>query len=154
MRKRIDRIGDVYGKLLVIERGANDKHNKTTWICRCECENITTVTANNLANGHTTSCGCVWTKHGYSPKEGRTPTYNTWHAMKGRCTIPSTNGYEYYGGRGVSFCEQWKDFKVFLKDMGERPEGMTLDRKDPYGNYEPSNCRWADGSTQNLNKRK
>jgi hypothetical protein len=79
-----------------------------------------------------------------------TPTYKSWSEMKLRCNNPNhskTNCYE-----GITYCKEWEDFKNFFRDMGVRPEGTTLDRINPYGNYEPSNCRWADNHTQAINK--
>lgn len=77
-----------------------------------------------------------------------TPTYKSWSEMKGRCGNPKRPDYI-----DVSYCEEWKDFKNFFADMGIRPEGTSLDRINPYGNYEPSNCRWADIITQENNRR-
>lgn len=91
------------------------------------------------------------TKHGHSK---RSRTYITWGAMKERCLNSNHEHYQYYGACGVKVCDRWMKFENFLADMGERPYGMTLDRKDPSGNYEPDNCRWADSFTQALNKRK
>lgn len=72
-----------------------------------------------------------------------------------RCTLPYINGYENYGGRGITVCDRWlQSFESFLADMGERPFGMTIDRKNVDGNYEPSNCRWATNKEQHANKRK
>lgn len=73
--------------------------------------------------------------------------------MRQRCQDPNADQYPLYGAMGVKVCERWQDFSLFLADMGPRPRGMTIDRIDPYGDYEPSNCRWADWSTQNRNKR-
>ena len=77
------------------------------------------------------------------------PTYKSWSEMKCRCDHPehSSGNYE-----NVSYCERWSKFEYFLEDMGIRPEGTTLDRIDPFGNYEPSNCRWADILTQENNR--
>jgi len=75
--------------------------------------------------------------------------------MRQRCYDPNHHNYKHYGAQGTTVCARWRDsFINFLADMEERPEGMTLDRIDPYGNYDPSNCRWADAKTQNNNKRK
>lgn len=74
--------------------------------------------------------------------------------MLHRCRNPKADNHSYYGGRGVTVCERWRSFGSFLADMGERPEGKTLDRIDPYGNYEPGNCRWATAREQRINQRK
>jgi hypothetical protein len=73
--------------------------------------------------------------------------------MKERCLYKNNPNYAYYGGRGITICERWMDFKNFLADMGERPDGMTLDRKEKNGNYEPDNCKWSTKSEQALNRR-
>lgn len=78
----------------------------------------------------------------------RSKTYNSWARMKSRCLNKNDHNYRRYGARGISVCERWLKFENFLADMGERPEGTTLDRIDSDGNYEPNNCRWADSHTQ------
>jgi hypothetical protein len=82
-----------------------------------------------------------------------TPEYNSWASMMARCLDPRTNGFEHYGGQGISVHEDWYSFEGFFADMGTRPPGCSLDRTDPNGNYEPGNCRWATALQQTHNRR-
>lgn len=92
------------------------------------------------------------TKHGHAASNSA--TYISWRAMIERCFNPAKDNYKWYGGRGITVCERWEKFENFLEDMGERPSNMTLDREDPFGNYEKNNCRWATNAQQGANKRK
>lgn len=95
-------------------------------------------------------CGNQWKAiHGHRPKGSKSKTYGSWIAMHSRCNDKSNKNY---GGKGVSVCARWSDFRLFLEDMGERPKNHTLDRVDPQGNYEPGNCRWASSKEQARNK--
>jgi hypothetical protein len=91
--------------------------------------------------------------HGHTSALGATATYRSWQSMVARCTNPKSTSYGNYGGRGVTVCERWRRFSAFLEDMGERPEGLSLDRIDNDGNYEPGNCRWATNHEQRVNQR-
>ena len=93
-------------------------------------------------------------KHGHASHERGTPTYYTWQQAKGRCYNPNNISYSYYGGRGITVCDEWReDFRNFLRDMGEKPSGTSIDRINNDGPYAPGNCRWATPAEQNANKR-
>jgi hypothetical protein len=94
------------------------------------------------------------TRHGHRGSGNlKSPTYQSWSAMRTRCTNEKSNDWKLYGGAGVEVCERWWFFENFLEDMGERPRGKTLDRINPNGNYEPGNCRWATPKEQTQNRR-
>lgn len=156
-----------FSRLVVLgDTGKRSKDQSIMWKCRCDCGQTTFVRTRDLNSGNTKSCGCLHseissklykkmkTKHGHCIDNKVTRTYKSWDAMKQRCLNPNNIKYPLYGGRGIYICAEWESsFEKFLEDMGQRPDGTSLDRINPDGNYEPSNCRWADGDTQRKNRR-
>ena len=145
--------GKRFGQLLVVERQGSMPGGQTAWLCLCDCGNKHVAAAHNLKSGNVKSCGCgQGVRHGGRFK----PEYKVWCNMKVRCYNPKATDYKYWGGRGITVCERWRGkdgFKNFLADMGPRPKGLTLDRINTNGNYEPANCRWATWLVQSNNRR-
>jgi hypothetical protein len=147
-----DMTGKKFGRLTAQWPAGYQGKQQAMWLCLCTCGQIRTVRGDSLRNGSVSSCGCS-RYHGHASGKGVSLTYNSWRGMLERCENPKSSSYEDYGQRGITVCDSWHDFKVFLSDMGPRPRGKTLDRNNPNGNYEPSNCQWATPIQQANNKR-
>lgn len=143
-----------FGRLTVIGR-APRAGRKAHWICLCACGNRLDAEGVKLRRGNVRSCGCLLrdlsTKHGLS----RSPEYVVWKGMRQRCHNPRSMSYVDYGARGITICERWNDFSLFLADMGPRPSmAHTIERLENNGNYEPANCIWATRQQQGKNTRR
>lgn len=181
--RRINLSGRRCGRLLVLHFvGAKNTHAMWQCKCDCGKLHIISAAHLTHRTNPTQSCGCLAreTRHknyqrGYTPearaKGGRTRTrhggavratdrspmcrlYKRWQGMLERCSNPKHTHYQLYGGRGITVCDRWLDFAVFAADMGTPPtEGLTLDRINNDGNYEPGNVRWATVTEQQANRR-
>ena len=159
-------VGSVFGHLTVlreVSRGmkpSGQPYRRFEVVCDCSQKTEKIVSLGNLTSGHTKSCGCrkmlgtliANTKHGKT----KSRVYNIWNKMRARCENKLNNRYEAYGGRGITVCKEWKEpegFVKFLADMGEPPEGYSLERKDNNKGYSKENCKWASDVEQGRNKR-
>lgn len=153
MKHRIPMVGRRFSFLEVIDFLEPTRGGDSKWVCVCDCGGLSVADGGNLRRGNTVSCGCwrkaLSTTHGMS----KSRTYHIWQGMHKRCNPRRTKEYPGYAGRGIRVCKRWLSFERFLTDMGEAPEGLTLERIDTSRGYSPANCVWASYKTQARNKR-
>lgn len=131
----------------------------TIWECQCDCGRVKNILSGNLSGGYSKTCGCAQIKSaksraihnhaGYTNSR----TYQSWGNMISRCSNPNNKSWPHYGGRGISVCKKWRIFKNFLRDLGECPPGMVLDRKNNNDGYSKSNCKWSTRTESSTNRR-
>ena len=151
------RVGEAYNRWTV--ESPPEREGRYLMVAvRCACGNPGKVEQTNLRKGLTRSCGCLKRElvgtHTATHGMSKTRIYAIWNMMRQRCELPSNHAYSYYGGRGISVCPSWQKFENFYSDVGDPPDGCTLDRVDSNGNYEPGNVRWASAEVQANNTRK
>lgn len=157
-----DLSGQKFDHLTVIKRVEDhvfpSGQRQVQYLCKCDCGNEVKVISRNLITGNTKSCGCYALKLRTHHKKWGSKIYKCWDNMKSRCLNPHATGYENWGGRGITVCEEWvKSFDAFYEYVSKLPhfgeEGRQLDRINNDGNYEPGNVRWATRREQTLNSR-
>lgn len=157
----IDLSGRRFGKLKVLRLDEERTKRKSYWICECECGTVKSIRGDTL--NVIQSCGCVKREQqkinlgiAYNHNMTYHPLFPIWDAMMNRCYNEKSSGYENYGGRGITVCDEWHDVKIFCKWAEENgwKKGLTIERKNVDKNYEPSNCEWIPSNEQAWNTRK
>ena len=148
--------GQRFGKLVVLARTKTDKNRNIWWQCVCDCGKETALSTTALRNRHTRSCGCLAKTASRTHGMCTTKIYHIWGSLNTRCSNPNDADYSTYGGRGITVCDRWREsFENFFADMGGTySEGLSIERNDVNGNYEPSNCKWIPFPEQFHNMRK
>lgn len=150
-------VGQKFSRLEVKSFSHITKNRLVYWNCLCICGTFRPIRGTRLKSGYTVSCGCyqkeIGKTAGITHGMSKDPTHIIWRAIKHRCYNPKATVYKYYGERGIKLCDRWLKFENFLTDMGEKPEGLSIERKDNNLGYFKNNCKWATQKEQANNKR-
>lgn len=158
--------GRKFGSLTAIsptKKTLSSGRRMPAWSLKCECGKIVVAMTVNLMKGKHMSCGCRrtdWIAERF-PGDTKKPEYRVYRQMLDRCYLGTAPNFQWYGGKGVAVCERWRrgtndltGFQAFMADMGPRPDGLTLERNNPFMDYSPDNCRWATWAEQHKNHRR
>lgn len=159
--------GRTFGRLRVLSRAEPKADGAIWWVCQCKCGNIKSFRGADLKRDFVKSCGCwnseVVTRRNLTHGKSNTRLYRIWQAMHERTRNPNSDKFHHYGGRGISVCDEWQRFEPFYewsvahgyedRPLRPRRDHLTIDRINPNGNYEPTNCRWATQLIQVQNRR-